>query len=115
MEVGPADKSVDADVYMYLITPSDGFSEINFDTTVIMKVNSENEERLSFANTKGYCFQAEVTTWLRRTLKQEVLEYLEVLERHWSREATVIDGRYTIKVKKRRHQGFMAISFITIC
>ncbi|HDP78501.1 MAG TPA: hypothetical protein ENN47_10035 [Mesotoga infera] len=97
---GNGQKVADADVYMYLITPSDGFSEINFDTTVIMKVNSENEEDYP-------SFTTEATTLSNRGY-YVVEEDIETggsgipggIGTTLGREATVIDGRYTIRSKE---------------
>ena len=97
---GNGQKVADADVYMYLITPSDGFSEMNFDTTVIMKVNSENEEDYP-------SFTTEATTLSNRGY-YVVEEDIETggsgipggIGTTLGREATVIDGRYTIRSKE---------------
>lgn len=96
---GSGQKIADADVDMYLITPSDGFSEMNFDTTVIMKVNSDDEDYPSFTTeatsflNKGYYVVEEdistggsgITGGIGKTL---------------GREASVIDGKYTIRSKQ---------------
>jgi len=97
---GSGQKIADADVDMYLITPSDGFSEMNFDTTVIMKVNSKNEEdypsftteATSFSNKGYYVVEEDISTGgsgitggIGKTL---------------GREASVIDGKYTIRSKQ---------------
>ncbi|SSC12326.1 conserved protein of unknown function [Mesotoga infera] len=96
---GQGRKVADADVEMYFITPSSGFSAMNFDTTVIMKVNSDDEDYPSFTTeatsflNKGYYVVEEdistggsgITGGIGKTL---------------GREASVIDGKYTIRSKQ---------------
>ncbi|AFK07105.1 hypothetical protein Theba_1419 [Mesotoga prima MesG1.Ag.4.2] len=97
---GSGQKIADADVDMYLITPSDGFSEMNFDTTVIMKVNSHDEddypsfttEATSFSNKGYYVVEEDIETG-GAGIPGGVGTTL-------GREATVIDGRYTIRSKE---------------
>ncbi len=97
---GQGQKVADADVEMYFITPSSGFSAMNFDTTVIMKVNSDDEddypsfttEATSFLNKGYYVVEEDISTGgsgitggIGKTL---------------GREASVIDGKYTIRSKQ---------------
>lgn len=97
---GNGQKVADADVYMYLITPSDGFSEINFDTTVIMKVNSENEEDYPSFTTEATVFSNRGYYVVEEDIETGGSGIPGGIGTTLGREATVIDGRYTIRSKE---------------
>ncbi|WP_292589571.1 hypothetical protein [Mesotoga sp. UBA5557] len=97
---GNGQKVADADVYMYLITPSDGFSEMNFDTTVIMKVNSENEEDYPSFTTEATALSNRGYYVVEEDIETGGSGIPGGIGTTVGREATVIDGRYTIRSKE---------------
>lgn len=97
---GNGQKIADADVDMYLITPSDGFSEMNFDTTVIMKVNSENEEDYPSFTTEATSFSNKGYYVVEEDIETGGAGIPGGVGTTLGREATVIDGRYTIRSKE---------------
>lgn len=99
---------------MYLITPSDGFSEMNFDTTVIMKVNSKNEEDYPSFTTEATSFSNKGYYVVEEDIETGGAGIPGGVGTTLGREATVIDGRYTIRSKKEI-SGSTEISYITTC
>ncbi|MDK2944424.1 MAG: hypothetical protein PWQ24_1139 [Mesotoga sp.] len=97
---GNGQKIADADVDMYLITPSDGFSEMNFDTTVIMKVNSKNEEDYPSFTTEATSFSNKGYYVVEEDIETGGAGIPGGVGTTLGREATVIDGRYTIRSKE---------------
>ncbi len=97
---GSGQKIADADVDLYLITPSDGFSEMNFDTTVIMKVNSENEEDYPSFTTEATSFSNKGYYVVEEDIETGGAGIPGGVGTTLGREATVIDGRYTIRSKE---------------
>lgn len=89
-----------ADVELYFITPSNSFSQMAFDSMAVLKVSSDNEEDYpSFITTpatftnRGYFVVEENIEIGGAAIDGGVGKSL-------GRDATVIDGRYTIRSKE---------------
>lgn len=97
---GGSQTIANADVEMYFITPSSGFSAMNFDTTVIMKVNSDDEDDYSSFTTEATSFLNKGYYVVEEDISTGGSGITGGIGKTLGREASVIDGKYTIRSKQ---------------